>query len=279
MYWLWRYSWALWSPHVNCRHTFHSWYPGINIDREPQIDPDENKKRYEAEQKARAKERAIRNTRRQIVAKQVEMDALPKDAAEYQQVQKQFDELSFKLQGQQADYNKFIKENKLSNNADRLETVGFKENVSRVESGARRQSLRIIDGDNALELYRRKYNTGAYEIYSELMSLQHVKRIVEEMNLSEISIKYKIVRDEELIGKGLLGHITDDAKMIELYPDSFSSRETLVKTIGHEHIHLQQILKGGKVESTEELIEREKETYASEEGWWKDYVKKTKYRQ
>ena len=51
---------------ANCRHSFYPFYPKINIDRGQQIDPEENKKRYELTQKQRAMERSIRATKREI---------------------------------------------------------------------------------------------------------------------------------------------------------------------------------------------------------------------
>ena len=86
-------------------------------------------------------------------------------------------------------------------------------------------------------------------------------------------------RNEELVGTGILGHTSDDGKVITLYPDAFKNREELVKTICHENVHLQQVRKYGKVESIEELSKREKEAYESEKRWWESYVKKTGYRQ
>jgi len=55
---------------INCRHTFQMWFPDVNIDNEPPLDDEESKKRYDAEQKQRAMERAMRKTRRRIKALQ-----------------------------------------------------------------------------------------------------------------------------------------------------------------------------------------------------------------
>jgi proteasome lid subunit RPN8/RPN11 len=104
---------------VNCRHTFHSWYPGINIDRDPEIDPDENKKRYEQEQKARAMERSIRKDRRELVVKQAEIDNLP-EGAEKDQAQARFDELSYRDNENTKIYNNFVRKNKLTNRINSL---------------------------------------------------------------------------------------------------------------------------------------------------------------
>lgn len=111
---------------VNCRHTFHSWYPGINIDRGPEIDADENKKRYEQEQKARAMERAIKKDRRELVAKQAEIDNLP-EGVEKDQAQARFDELSYRVTEKTTAYNEFVRVNKLGNGTGRLEIGGFKD--------------------------------------------------------------------------------------------------------------------------------------------------------
>lgn len=52
----------------NCRHTFTPFYPGININNQKQFDSEENKKRYDLDQKQRAKERRIRDLRRNYEA-------------------------------------------------------------------------------------------------------------------------------------------------------------------------------------------------------------------
>ncbi len=49
---------------VNCRHSFYPFYPGIQTDDQSHIDKTQNAKRYNAEQKQRAMERAIRKTKR-----------------------------------------------------------------------------------------------------------------------------------------------------------------------------------------------------------------------
>lgn len=75
------------------------------------------------------------------------------------------------------------------------------------------------------------------------------------------------------------GYTDDYGKFITLFPKAFQNREQLVKTLGHEQIHLQQILKSGKVKAIEELLMREKEAEISENKWWSEYVKRTGYRQ
>lgn len=53
---------------VNCRHTFFSWNPKLNIDRGQTISEEESKERYDLEQKQRAIERRMRDIKREIEA-------------------------------------------------------------------------------------------------------------------------------------------------------------------------------------------------------------------
>lgn len=52
----------------NCKHTFAPFFPGISINNQKDFDSEENKKRYDLEQKQRAKERKIRDLRRNYEA-------------------------------------------------------------------------------------------------------------------------------------------------------------------------------------------------------------------
>lgn len=132
--------------------------------------------------------------------------------------------------------------------------------------------------EDSLETFRKIQNTGIFAEYPELMSKKHVKGIVADMGLDPGDVKYKIERDPVLKGTGFMGHTSDDGQTITLYPDAFLNREQLVKTLGHENIHLNQVRKNGKVKSSTELIQRENEAKASENDWWKIYVKNTGYR-
>lgn len=62
-----------------------------------------------------------------------------------------------------------------------------------------------------------------------------------------------------------------DGKTITLYPDAFTDAETLVKTLGHERMHVYQINVFGKPTSTEMLAVFEKAAYSSEQSWWDSY--------
>lgn len=51
---------------INCRHSFGLFYPGISINNQIQYDSEENKRRYQQEQKQRTMERGIRLIKREL---------------------------------------------------------------------------------------------------------------------------------------------------------------------------------------------------------------------
>ena len=63
-----------------------------------------------------------------------------------------------------------------------------------------------------------------------------------------------------------------DGKTIILYPDAFVDIETLVKTLGHERMHVYQAGVFGKPMSTDILSEFEKAAFNSEKSWWDYYI-------
>ena len=83
-------------------------------------------------------------------------------------------------------------------------------------------------------------------------------------------IRIKIDRNSELLGKGVYGFT--DGKIIVLYPDVFADTETLVKTLGHERMHVYQVGVFGKPMSTDILLEFENAAFNSEKSWWNYYI-------
>lgn len=59
---------------ANCKHSFYPFYPEIQIAEEDRPDLEENERRYNQEQRLRAMERAIRQTKREIEAFSVDKD-------------------------------------------------------------------------------------------------------------------------------------------------------------------------------------------------------------
>ena len=132
------------------------------------------------------------------------------------------------------------------------------------------EMINVMLTDDIYALYRKISNTGDYKDLKELMQLKHVKKVAKDAGIGVDGIKIKIDRNADLLGKGIYGFT--DGKNIILYPDAFTDIETLVKTLGHERMHVYQISIFGKATSTDMLIEFEKAAYNSEKSWWDYYI-------
>ena len=146
--------------------------------------------------------------------------------------------------------------------------VKMKKNLEKVEQKASKG----IENDKGL--YRRTSNTGAFKDLSEPMQLRHVDKVAGDAGIGLKGVKIEIVRDAELVGKDLYGWADPKGNRIVLYPDAFSSKENLVKTLGHERIHIYQTKVFGKPQDPETLLEYEKGAYGSESSWWEYYQRR-----
>lgn len=73
------------------------------------------------------------------------------------------------------------------------------------------------------------------------MTLKHVRHVAKEMGIKLNGAKWFIVRDEDFVRHPeFMGRTEADGSCIQLFPAAFTDREQLVKTMGHEYIHLQQ---------------------------------------
>jgi len=120
------------------------------------------------------------------------------------------------------------------------------------------------------ELFRRSKNIGAFKDLAVPMQLKEVEAIASEAGIGLEGIKVRIVRDPELVGKGLYGWADPKGKVIELYPDAFTDTENLVKTLGHERTHIYQTKTFGPPD-VDTIMDYENGAYGSEESWWQYY--------
>lgn len=132
---------------------------------------------------------------------------------------------------------------------------------------------------NSIKFSFRK-NSNANSSFTELkepMQLKHVKSVLKDMGIDYGDAKIKIDRREELLDKGLFGWTNPNLKEIQLYPDAFLNREQLVKTLGHERVHVEQVRMWGPAKTHEDALYYEQGPRFSEEYWWQEYVRRTGY--
>ena len=114
----------------NCRHSHKPWNkslrnPYLDENGNLKIDSEENRKVYELQQQQRAMERAIRQTKRQLLVKQAEIDGVAETDVK-SMLQPEYDRLAYRLREQNQKYKQFCTDNGLQTQADRIKVAGFK---------------------------------------------------------------------------------------------------------------------------------------------------------
>ncbi|MDE7424552.1 MAG: hypothetical protein K2N51_12840, partial [Lachnospiraceae bacterium] len=122
-------------------------------------------------------------------------------------------------------------------------------------------------------LYRKKKNVGVFSKLKEPMTMENVKMVCQDGGIDYSGIKIKIVDDPELLRGDFLGYTHPEGDIVELYPNAFINKETLVKTLGHERIHVMQIELYGAPQDTATGILFEDAARDSENVWWECYKK------
>ena len=127
----------------NCRHSHKPWDPRL---RNPyveengnlKIDSEENKKRYELQQKQRAMERSLRAWKRKLIEKQEQINN-PREDMDVDKLQQEYDRMAYQLTQKNKAYNDFCKQNDLQPQYDRIKVADFgREQTKRSNAGAKR---------------------------------------------------------------------------------------------------------------------------------------------
>lgn len=150
----------------NCRHSHKPWdkslrNPYVDADGNPKIDVHESQELYEKQQQQRGMERAIRQTKRELLAKQQELNGIAETDVK-EMLQPQYDQLAYKLRMQNKKYHEYCEANDLQTQADRIKVAGFKKKQSAVANG-RATAYQNRRTDKAA----RSVNTGAKVKYDE----------------------------------------------------------------------------------------------------------------
>lgn len=103
----------------NCRHTFHPFWVGININNTVQYDSEENKKQYDLEQKQRGMERKLREVRKVLNARKAGMQAAT-NAALKSGLKEKYQETKNQYSSMMGQYLDFCEKNKLRPLYERL---------------------------------------------------------------------------------------------------------------------------------------------------------------
>lgn len=119
-----------------------------------------------------------------------------------------------------------------------------------------------------LPMYRRSTNVGAFTELKEPMQLKHVKKVCKEAGIDYSGIKIRIEHNSDLIGRQLYGYTDPGGKSVTLYPDAFTNREELIRTLGHERTHIMQFELYGPANDYDTSKVFDKAAYGAEDDFW-----------
>ncbi len=126
-----------------CRHSHKPWdtrlrNPYVDENGNLKIDSEENKKRYELQQKQRAMERSLRAQKRKLIEKQEQINN-PRDDMDIDKLQQDYDRMAYQLTQKNKSYNDFCKRNDLQPQYDRIKVADFgREQTKAANAGTKR---------------------------------------------------------------------------------------------------------------------------------------------
>lgn len=190
----------------NCRHSHKPWNkslrnPYLDENGNLKIDCDENRKVYELQQQQRAMERAIRQTKRQLLVKQAEIEGVAETDVK-EMLQPEYDKLAYKLRMQNRKYNQFCADNGLRTQADRIKVAGFKREQAAKANG------RATAYSNSVKTPMEKADNVGYTKRTKEEFEQTARQIKEEITqYSDRPSKWSgnINVNSEHVGNGALG--------------------------------------------------------------------------
>ncbi len=121
---------------------------------------------------------------------------------------------------------------------------------------------------NKKGLLRRGKNTGAFAHLPERMTKKHIREVALEFDIDLKGLAITIDKNEELLRLPIAGRAdSENLGGITFFPNAFTSKEELVRTLYHEKQHVLQFKQYGTVYVQEHRGEFEKLAYAAEAGF------------
>lgn len=215
----------------NCRHSHKPWdkslrNPYVDADGNPKINVHESQELYEKQQQQRSMERAIRQTKRELLAKQAELSGIAETDAK-DMLQPQYDKLAYKLRIQNQKYKQFCADNGLQTQADRIKVAGFKRTQASKANG------RATAYSNSVKVPMEKAKNVGYTKRTKKELEQTARQIKDEITqYSDRPSKWSgnIIVDNLMMSGGTLGakEWSCDISLIDTADDG---------TIWHEMLH------------------------------------------
>lgn len=196
----------------NCRHSHKPWdirlrNPYVDENGNLKIDSEENRKRYELQQKQRAMERGIRKTKRELVVKQQQIDSVAETDVK-NILQNDYDKLALALTKQNQAYNKFCADNNLQPQYDRIKAANFSRKQEKVAKEAARR-------------YQKEHNNSDTVVKNTVKNVNGVEKttntdIIKVKNNLKNYIGYPIIStDNKSVREWYVANVNDISNQID----------------------------------------------------------------
>lgn len=183
----------------NCRHNIRAfqieYMDPYSVN--PEIDEEKSNREYDLMQKQRAKERSIRDTRRELIGLDAAIENCKDEETKFN-LQMNYDKTAKKLERQTDAYNQFCDENNLTRDYNRMQTARFDRNQAyKATRGAKRYSNSIEKSTNNDIMKRKKKAENAIEP----MPKKQLRKIVKGFAKQGGKIQMDAYTDEYLKSK------------------------------------------------------------------------------
>lgn len=183
----------------NCRHNIRAfqieYMDPYSVN--PEIDEEKSNREYDLMQKQRAKERSIRDTRRELIGLDAAIGKCKDEDTKFN-LQMNYDKTAKKLERQTDAYNQFCDENNLTRDYNRMQTARFDRNQAyKATRGAKRYSNSIEKSTNNDIMKRKKKAENAIEP----MPKKQLRKIVKGFAKQGGKIQMDAYTDEYLKSK------------------------------------------------------------------------------
>lgn len=183
----------------NCRHNIRAfqieYMDPYSVN--PEIDEEKSNREYDLMQKQRAKERSIRDTRRELIGLDAAIGNCKDEETKFN-LQMNYDKTAKKLERQTDAYNQFCDENNLTRDYNRMQTARFDRNQAyKATRGAKRYSNSIEKSTNNDIMKRKKKAENAIEP----MPKKQLRKIVKGFARQGGKIQMDAYTDEYLKSK------------------------------------------------------------------------------
>lgn len=165
----------------NCRHSFYPFLLGIDDLKKYKYivtDEEESKKQYDLSQKQRAKERAIRKTKTDLLAYNTAIENCKDEKTKFD-LQLEYDKRAAKLQNQNKAYRAFCEDNNLQMEQERIKVAKWqREQAYQATRGANRYKAakKAIVNEQKSDIMKRKKKNSTYIPHMPKKQLQKIVR-------------------------------------------------------------------------------------------------------